>query len=89
MNCCGKEVKTPFCPMCGKPTERTPLMTLLWHIQRHIELNKRALSKPEQYEGNHKSCKKALEKWSAWAEELKRVMQTDQALKGKPSRKGE
>ncbi len=77
MECCGNEVKTPFCPMCGRPIKRTPLLTLLWHVQSHIRINQRVLSKKEQYKGHHESCNRALVKWSDWAKALKKVIQKE------------
>ena len=74
MECCNQNVETPFCPECGKAIDRKPMSTLLWHIQRHVRLNERTLSKPEQYEGDHKSCRKALKKWSEWAAGLQKMM---------------
>lgn len=85
MKCCEKEVKTPFCPMCGKSTERKPLLTLLclWHIQHCVERNQRALLKPEQYKGHHKSCEKVLCKWSEWAAELSKAADIIEGMEAK------
>ena len=74
MECCNQTVETPFCPLCGKPTKREPLLTLLWHIQGRVRLNERSLAKPEQYGGHHKSCQKAIAKWSEWAKALEKMM---------------
>ncbi len=38
MQCCGQEVKTPFCPMCGNKEILLPayIVGLIAHIKKHI-----------------------------------------------------
>jgi hypothetical protein len=74
MECCGKIVTTPFCPMCGKArTHEGPLYDILDHIRAEIGKNRRRLHAIENgtarsvYPGTkEKLTTKWLPKWEAW-----------------------
>lgn len=34
--CCGEEVKTRFCPHCGKEVNKEPILELLAHIKKSM-----------------------------------------------------
>lgn len=69
IKCCSKELKTRFCPHCGKENSMYyhPLMGLLLHTETQIK----KLCK------NKERNKHALIKWASWAAVLKRVIKEE------------
>ena len=84
MLCCGEDVKTPFCPSCGKKNPSVfPLQELLAHVRSQcgakltmFKINKR---KEERGEGEYwgyraKGDMKKHERWKRWMEALEKVI---------------
>lgn len=70
MKCCGNDVKTPFCPMCGN-SQNSPGATLLAHIYEHVRESKRKLDavrrSRQESTANLRRRERVIEKWEGWA----------------------
>ncbi len=93
MNCCGREVKTPFCPHCGKECNSHPLSGLLVHVQGRVNHFRKATErwkkvvenndKPDGYliekqRGFLEKNQRLLDRWQLWLDALEKL------TKGKP-----
>lgn len=70
MKCCGQDVETPYCPMCGSPQNHKAGQTLLDHIYTRVKGYKIDLS-----EAIHNSTstseetarlEQAVKEWEGW-----------------------
>lgn len=79
MQCCNKELTTPFCPLCGKKSHNAPLLSLLNYVKGHRKAvqnrHNRRVKDKETY--NQKRVKASLEKWESWQEVLENLLAED------------
>jgi len=89
MECCGKEVETPYCPFCGKRITSKPIYGLL----QKLKLTVRALktqyeTKKKEWTARYKNelentrfisqCEKfeaKIRRWESWSEELEKLIE--------------
>lgn len=88
MKCCGEERTTPFCPICGLELQGTrTLYGLLRHCrtqQAALEVkiaDREAFDKREgrsqhPFPSKERQTKNAAEKWKTWADELQKLLNT-------------
>lgn len=92
MKCCGKDVKTPYCPECGSMLRpRTPLHGLLAHcraiadVQREKSKEHRRWMKAMEEAGKSTGGERvdrfdaAAEKWESWRDALEEVLKNGRA----------
>ena len=72
--CCGKQVKTKFCPDCGRPSSLKPGLTLLHHCRTQVLINERRKKRREQYAGEGQVVVRSLQKWMDWVAFLEEVL---------------
>ncbi|CEF48307.1 unnamed protein product [uncultured bacterium] len=87
MECCGKERTSRFCPDCGNALQSGGLWELLSHMRvvirtqsRSAERNARksqcsGINDPSFYARRADSQRKAADKWTAWADELAKLLE--------------
>ena len=74
--CCGKEVKTRFCPHCGREVNRKPAEGLLDHVAKIMGVKERAAERSREWaetNNNDKRCERRVQqdeatarKWLDW-----------------------
>lgn len=88
MTCCGQEVTTPFCPLCGERKRGDPLLSLLMHLRAS---HKSLAGRLREIEGNPryqdglgdmhprllsmaKNLRRSVSKWKSWIEAVERAL---------------
>lgn len=86
MKCCGNEVTTPFCPMCGKPQSgEGPLYDLLAHIRKELSKHRGRQERIRQgigqtpYEGETEKLSRWIAKWEAWRDAIVGIIEAKEA----------
>jgi len=82
MECCGKIVTTPFCPLCGKKQKEGPLWQLLDHVRTQIHFKEvKARAAEERGTGGDsegrllKTVRENIQKWKYWEKALCEVLE--------------
>jgi hypothetical protein len=91
MKCCEKEVTTAFCPHCGKKFGGSVGHSLLSHLRKEADANKRKLDKAIEISGDRPDRPDWLErkrvvfdKWNSWAQWVEaRISEESGMLEGK------
>jgi hypothetical protein len=96
VKCCGEIVKTPFCPMCGRPSSGHSLVSLLSYCRKHLKATEASYRKmkKDQEQGDDSfslkrsfnSSKSKLRKWSQWVASLEAVLSDSGTPKEDPER---
>lgn len=82
--CCDRELKTPFCPFCGKDMRpKTPLVELrnhcAWYLlsnEKHIKDCRKAGGSALVYVPNYE---RLVSKWQVWVEALDKAIALENA----------
>jgi len=79
--CCGNELSTPFCPLCGNGTP-DDLKSLMLHVEKQIANHQRALGRFEDWANGKEGArytkrltqfKNRIKKWTVWRDGLQEL----------------
>ncbi len=74
---------TPFCPHCGEATSQEPLTSLLSHVNKHVYLNKEALSSTLRYMAKGPSYDLSEDVAARWLVEVEEKIAAQTRLRDK------
>lgn len=87
IQCCEKNVDTPYCPMCGKPSPAQPIYELFNHVKKQATIHKETLAKREKLRERERNATAKLDepyiekqrakakKWARWETALRELIE--------------